>query len=193
VCEHQRDRLRVLVLHVRQQLARVGVAEEVERHVGHRRLQPVQDQRGAFGAQGCLQQLAGVLQAADAGVLGGRHGVELVDHVADDVGFQLAQPGDLGGQLLDLVLGQAGQHPGRVLLAHPDQQDRGLAQTRQRGRAQRGGAHVFLLSQGDGSAGGEPAAEQGGHFLGLLLDHLLDLALTLLAGLVLAVERLDRG
>jgi hypothetical protein len=109
VREHQRDRLRVLVLHVREQLPGVGVAEEVERDVVHRGFEAVQDERGALLPEGRLEQLAGVVHAAGAGVPRGRHGVELVHHVVDDDRVELAQPRDLGRDHLDLFLRHAGQ------------------------------------------------------------------------------------
>ena len=58
VREHERDRLRVLVLQVREHLAGVGAAQELERRRDHRDAEVVEDLVGLAAAEARLEQLA---------------------------------------------------------------------------------------------------------------------------------------
>ena len=64
VREHERDRLRVLVLEVREHLAGVGAAEELERRRDHRDAEVVEDLVGLGAAEARLEELARGLVAA---------------------------------------------------------------------------------------------------------------------------------
>ena len=56
VCEHERDRLRVLVLEVGEHLARVGAAKELERRGDHRDAEVVEDLVGLGAAEARLER-----------------------------------------------------------------------------------------------------------------------------------------
>ena len=58
VREHERDRLRVLVLEVGEHLAGVGPAQELERRRDHRDAEVVEDLVGLAAAEARLEQLA---------------------------------------------------------------------------------------------------------------------------------------
>ena len=129
--------------------------QEVERHVGHRRLRAGPGSRSArSGAQRRLEQLAGVLHAAAAPAC--RWLVAMAWNSSSTSpatsGSTVPQPGDLGGELLDLGLAQLRQHPGRVLLAHLHQQDRPPCAGPSSRRAQRG-AHRFSSTGGSALSG----------------------------------------
>jgi hypothetical protein len=130
VRQNQGHRLRVLVLHERQQLPRVGLLQERERQVAEHRVQPVDDLAGPVLAERLNQHLPGEVHTALRHVtLYQHHRVELVDDTVDRVGVDEAGAHDLGGELLDLRVAHLPEHLGRAVLAHLHQQHRCLAQT----------------------------------------------------------------
>ncbi len=135
------DHLGVLVGERGDQLLGVGPAERGERPRLAERADPAHDRAGPLLAQGLLEQGARQGGApADDVALTDRQLVELGEHRLGLAGRQGVQPGDLGGDRLQLLLGQVGEHLGRPVLAELDQHDRGLAGAGladRRGRAHR--------------------------------------------------------
>ncbi len=119
-----------------QDLAGVGAPQELERAHLDRAGQARHDVVGPLRAEGPLQDRAGVLQAALGDVvLGEGRLVELLDHRLLALLGDVADAGDLEGELVDLVLAQVLEHLGRGLGAQAHQQDGGLlAPARRRGR-----------------------------------------------------------
>ena len=127
VREHERDRLRVLVLEVREHLAGVGAAEELERRRDHRDAEVVEDLVGLVAAEARLEQLARGLVSAlgDVGARGERV-AELAHHLFDLVELEVVQPRDLGHDLGDFLLAQRAQDRRRAVLPDLHHEDRGL-------------------------------------------------------------------
>ena len=173
VREHERDRLRVLVLEIGEDLAGVGPAQELERCRDHRDAEVVEDLVGLAAAEARLEQLA-CGRVAALGHMGAR-GVdlgELVEHLVDLVDLEMPEARDLGHDLGDLLLAQGPQHRGRALLAGLHEQDRGLLRTGE------------LLRHALRPPVGEPGTQRLGDLVRLALDEVADLALDRVRGRV---------
>ena len=145
VCQHQGDRLRVLVGEEGEQLAGIGPAHPLERHLRQGGAQPFHDLVGAFVADALGQQRASQLETAAAGHVGAAEGVaRLGQYRLGVVVGHLAQPDDLGREVLDHLVGEPGHDLDGLLPAQLDEQDRGLAQA---GQPVRGDSHRSSAAQ----------------------------------------------
>ena len=107
VRQDQGDGLRVLLLDEIEQVRRIRAADEVERPHLQGACEPVDDVHGLLRAEGFFQQLAGIVDAARGDELLGHH--QLVELHQDEVPllrFYALQPGNLEGELFDLVFPQ---------------------------------------------------------------------------------------
>ena len=120
VREHERDRLRVLVLEVREHLAGVGAAEELERRRDHRDAEVVEDLVGLGAAEARLEELARGLVAA-LGDVGARDErvAELAHHLFDLVQLEVMEPRDLRHDLGDFLLAHRPQDRSRRAPCRP--------------------------------------------------------------------------
>ena len=127
VREHERDRLRVLVLEVREHLTRVSATKELEGQLDQRCAQALEHVARLRRPEGRFEHLGGEGHAALGEVTTCRREItELVEDVVGDVGVDSVEAGDLGEKLLDLLLTERLQHARRALLSHLEQEDGGL-------------------------------------------------------------------
>jgi hypothetical protein len=152
VGDHERDRLRRLVAKEDVNLLRRRAAQELERPALDRRRQAPDQLFGAGGAERALEDAARVVDAPLGDVVLGQHSLDrLAEHVARDVGRDLAGLGDLERERLDLVVAEVAEDLARPLLADGDEQDRGLLDPLQIGSGD-------LLRAAGGKLGGHRAS-----------------------------------
>src|ERR671914_629630 len=108
-------------------LLRRRAAQELERPPLDRRRQAPDDLLGARVAERALEHAARVLDTALGDERVGEHGLDRFgDHGLAGLGRHLARLRDLQRQRLDLGLAEMAEDLARVLLAHRDEQHRGL-------------------------------------------------------------------
>ena len=151
---------------VGEHLARVGLAQELERHADERRTEVLEDLLGLLGAEALLEQLPGAVHTATGHVRASLQPVaELADHLVDRLRLHGVEARDLGHDLLHLGLAHGAQHHRRAVLAELHEEHGRLL------RAAEVGLHALPPPVR------EPGAQRRRDLLGLTVDELGDLVL----------------